>query len=308
MATRRLSTAKARQVVREIAAQTFGTKPSRIEEQGGGLTNWVFAVEHDATHYVVRLNPNPAKLNSFLKEQWASFRARRAGVPVPEILRVGNDPLPYLIQLKAPGQPATSHPERCAILRELGRYAVRIHSIRTHGFGATFDWSHDQLSSNSDWPEYLKNELRLEKKLSILKRRRMASQDKLDRIRTALESVGSTHPTPALNHGDLRLKNILVNDKGRIVAIIDWENCVSNLAPQWDLAIALHDLSIDGKDAFVTGYGIGTRRLCSMAPVIKALNLVNYAPVVERLYVKKESEKLERYRARLAGALDLNSI
>jgi hypothetical protein len=29
---------------------------------------------------------------------------------------------------------------------------------------------------------------------------------------------------------------------------------------------------------------------------------------VERLYAKKEWEKLERYRARLAGALDLNAI
>jgi aminoglycoside phosphotransferase (APT) family kinase protein len=255
--SRGLSTAKAGQVVEDIIVQTFGSKPARIEEQGGGLTNWVFALEHDGAHYVVRLNPDRAKLNSFLKEQWASSGARHAGVPIPEILRVGNDPLPYLIQLKAPGQPATSHPEHSAILRELGRYAVRIHSIRTHGFGATFDWSHDQLSSNSDWPEYLKNELRLEKQLSILKRRRMASEDKLDRIRTTLELVGSKHPKPALNHGDLRCKNVLVDDKARMVAITDWENCVSNLAPQWDLAIALHDLYVDGKDAFLTGYGIG---------------------------------------------------
>jgi aminoglycoside phosphotransferase (APT) family kinase protein len=196
MAARGLSTAKARQLVREIVAQTFGTKPSRVEEQGGGLTNWAFAAGHDGTHYVVRFNPDPAKLNSFLKEQWASVRTRRAGVPVPEMLRVGNDPFPYLIQFKAPGQPATSHPERCAILRELGRYAVRIHSIRTHGFGATFDWSHDQLSSNSDWSEYLKNELGLQKHRSILKQRCMASQDKLDRIRDTLVSVGRKHPKP----------------------------------------------------------------------------------------------------------------
>jgi len=35
---------------------------------------------------------------------------------------------------------------------------------------------------------------------------------------------------------------------------------------------------------------------------------VNYAPVIEHLYAKRERAKLERYRARLAGALDLYSL
>src|SRR5258708_25992541 len=109
---RGLSTARVLQAVRKIAAQTFGGKAPRIEEQGGGLTNHVFAVEYDGAEYVVRLNPDRAKLDSFLKEQWAASRARRAGVPVPEILQVGNDPFPYLIQVKVAGQPATLHPER----------------------------------------------------------------------------------------------------------------------------------------------------------------------------------------------------
>ena len=76
-----LSTTKARQVVREIVTKEFGAKPVRIKEQGGGLTNWVFVVEYDRAKYVVRLNPDRAKLNSFLKEQWAESKARRAGVP-----------------------------------------------------------------------------------------------------------------------------------------------------------------------------------------------------------------------------------
>jgi aminoglycoside phosphotransferase (APT) family kinase protein len=305
---RGLSTAGARQAVREIVVKLFGGKPARIEEQSGGLTNHVFAVEYDGAGYVVRLNPDRAKLDSFLKEQWATSRANRAGVPVPEILQVGNDPFPYLIQVKAAGQPAATHPERLPILRALGRYARRINSIRTHGFGGTFDWSQHRLSSNGSWPEFLQNELHLEKALSILKRRRMASDDKIRKIRTILESLENKQPKPVLNHGDLRLKNVLVDDKGRIVAIIDWENCVSNAAPEWEFSIALHDLSIDEKDAFLAGYGITPRRLCSIAPLVKALNLVNYAPVVERLYHKRESAELARYRARLSGALDLYSL
>jgi hygromycin-B 4-O-kinase len=82
-------------IVRRIIAHHFGSKPRRIDRQTGGLSNLVFAVEHDAGELIVRLNPHQAKLNPFLKEQWAAARAREAGVPVAEILEVGNDPLPY---------------------------------------------------------------------------------------------------------------------------------------------------------------------------------------------------------------------
>jgi hypothetical protein len=41
----------------------------------------------------VRVNPNPEKLGAFLKEQLATARASEAGVPVPEILKVGSEPI-----------------------------------------------------------------------------------------------------------------------------------------------------------------------------------------------------------------------
>ena len=35
-----------------------------------------------------------------------------------------------------------------------------------------------------------------------------------------------------------------------------WEFCSSNVAPYWDLSLALHDLSIDAKQASLGGYGV----------------------------------------------------
>lgn len=58
------------------------------------------------------------------------------------------------------------------------------------------------------------------------------------------------------NHGDLRMKNVLVDQDGGICAILDWEKCMSIVAPHWELALALHDLSIDEKQAFLAGYGL----------------------------------------------------
>ena len=50
------------------------------------------------------------------------------------------------------------------------------------------------------------------------------------------------------------MKNVIVNEAGEIKAILDWEDCSSNCAPYWDFSIALHDLSIDGKQKFLEGY------------------------------------------------------
>lgn len=303
-----ISPARAAAAVSQIMLHHFGARPARLEPQHGGLSNLVFSVRHKRSGYIVRLNSDPAKLHPFLKEQWACAEARRAGVPVPDILEVGSDPLPYMIQAKSRGEPATDHSERLRVLCDLGRYAARIHSIRTHGFGATFDWSHNHLSTNARWPDFLRDELHLEERLALLNRYRMASAEKLNRLRRALRRLPGARRSPALNHGDLRLKNVLVDDKGRILTILDWENCISAPAPEWDLSIALHDLSIDEKESFLKGYGLRPDRLRAISPILQALNLVNYAPKVSRLAARKETAELARYRARLSGALDLYSL
>ncbi len=41
---------------------------------------------------------------------------------------------------------------------------------------------------------------------------------------------------------------------------------------------------------------------------MKAFNIVNYAPEIERIAEAKDATRLERYRTRLSGALDLYSL
>ncbi len=63
----------------------------------------------------------------------------------------------------------------------------------------------------------------------------------------------------------MRLKNVVVDDRGTITAVIDWEFCTSNLAPYWDLSVALHDLSIDAKQQFLVGYGLRDSKVREIA-------------------------------------------
>jgi hygromycin-B 4-O-kinase len=99
-----------------------------------------------------------------------------------------------------------------------------------------------------------------------------------------------------------------VNTAGEICVILDWEDCISSLAPEWELSLALHDLSIDEKQEFLRGYGMRPKEVSAIAPAIKAINIINYAAEVERLSAKKNKTELESCRVRLSGVLDLYSF
>jgi aminoglycoside phosphotransferase (APT) family kinase protein len=301
---------QARAMAHQLITHHFGDKLTQISPQPGGLSNFVFLVKHTEGDFIVRISPDPPKLNAFIKEQWAMRKARDVGVPTAEVLEVGNDvaPLPYMISRKVVGQEATFHPSRMQIIHELGRYTALINSIPTSGFGGTFDWSSNQLSRNETWQEFLDKELQVQARLELMEKHRILSPALVTKIRSTLGGVGGVSLRPALNHGDIRLKNVIVDGDGLITAIIDWEHCMSNIAPAWELSLALHDLAVDEKEEFLKGYGLSESDIADLAPVMKALNLINYAPEIERALDSDNTAQLERYRTRLSGALDLYSF
>ena len=302
-----LDAKQARRMAHEVLTHLLGGKPKRLEPLGGGLTNFVFEARHAEGDMVVRLSANPAKVKEYLKEQWAMARAREQGVPVPEVLEVGTEPIPfpYMVSRKVAGTEGTHHPERVRVLREMGRCARLIHAVPTHGFGHTFDWSENRLSRKETWADYLGREFRSEQRLAVLEQHEMLSKHALKALCKTLENIESWDPAPVLNHGDLRLKNVIVGAEGEIAALLDWEFCTSNAAPYWDLSLALHDLSLDAKKEFLAGYGMTPRELLDAAPELRAFNVLNYAAVVERAAKEEDGPTLDRLRTRLKGGLDL---
>ncbi len=301
---------KAKAFARKVIEHHFGTKPNRLAAKGGGLTNFVFEASHDKGDFIVRLSPVPAKINDFQKEQWASAKAREAGVPAAEILEVGTEvvPLPYMIAHKVRGSEATHHPERMRILHDMGRLTARIHSIRTNGYGNSFDWSRNQLSRRETWEQYLRTELQVDQRLEKLAKHKVVSGAQVRALQEVFAEVERMEGPSVLHHGDMRLKNVIVDGGGEIISVIDWENCISSLGPFWDLSLALHDLSIDAKEAFVAGYGMNGEELREIAPVLKAFNIVNYWEAVEKAASENDAESLQRYRLRMSGALDLYCV
>lgn len=302
------------ETARTILEHHFGKFDAEIEEVSGGLANFTYKASIGGAAYVVRIGEEQSKLQYFLKEQWAATKVREARVPVPNILEVGNEAskFPYMIVEWVDGIPATVWPDRIGVVEEMGEYAALIHSIETSGYGHVFDWSSNQLSRNDSWRDYLMHELEISERIELFERYRIFGDEGTARLRSAAKEVMNWSHKPCLNHGDLRLKNVIVDEKGRICAILDWETCVSSVAPYWDMSIALHDLSIDEKDAFIEGYGLSRQEYRNRALGIKFFNIMNYAPVLQAALEEKKEESrkeaVETVKARLRGDLDLYSL
>lgn len=285
----------------------FGKKSEKIDYKTTGLTNYVFEVKVPDGEFIIRVSTSPEKIKNFFKEQWVIDRVRKEGLPVAEIIKVGSDIIdaPYMVQKKLQGQVALYHPEKKKILQKMGEYTCLINSIPTTAYGNVFDWSSERLSKNFTWAAFLDNEIECNERLQVLERNKMMSTNALEKLRNNLERIEDLNLPTVLNHGDMRRKNVLVDEKGTIKAIIDWEEACSNIAPYWDFSIALHDLSIDDKQFFLEGYGIEPKEYAKIYETIISFNLINYAPIIDELAKKNDEINLEYYRLRLSGYLDL---
>ena len=297
-----------RRLAKRIVEQHFGQPPARIVYKRSGLSNFVFAVNHVEGQFVVRISPEPEKIKAFQKELWATQKVREVGVPSPEVLVVGTvGSEPYMITRRVTGAEATHHPRRSHIVHEMGRYAQVINSIRTTNFGANSDWTTNE-PQHSTWAEYLDKEWDVERRLSVFAEHKMLSSRQLQKLKKIIDDTRPARLEPSLNHGDLRLKNVIVDDDGEITAILDWEDCLSTIAPHWELSISLHDLTIDEKHLFIEGYGLDFKQVEEMSPLIKAFNIINYANAIAQAAETGDHKTLADFRLRLSGALDLYSL
>lgn len=298
-----------RQLANEIIEKHFGKPPQRIVYRRSGRTNYVFAVNHVEGQFVVRISPDSNRIEAFKKELWATQKVREAGVPSTEVLIVDQDEdsEPYMITRRVTGLEATHYPQRDRIIHEMGRYANIINSIATKGFGAHFDWTNNGFKCRT-WGDYLDNEWEFEKRLQLFTTHKILSQRAVTRLRNTISETGTLRIKPSLSHADLRLKNVMVDDDGEIAAIIDWEECLSTIAPQFELSISLHDLSIDEKHMFIDGYGLDSEAMAPMAELIRAINIINYSDAIERAVEVRDHKMLAEFKLRLSGGLDLYSL
>ena len=211
--------------VRELLAEALGEDPGAIglTPIPGGASRETWLVRGERGHWVLRRDPEGSVSLVPIRDEFALItRAREAGVPVPEPLALehaggrlgtagmlmsfaeGTSVAPRILR-----KPAFETARSC-LTPQLGEALARVHSIDTEDLvgvlpGAGIDPALEEIA---EW----------ERQLDEI-------GEALPAAELGLRWLRANAPDPAephLVHGDFRLGNFIVNEKG-LTAVIDWE-------------------------------------------------------------------------------------
>lgn len=264
-----------------IASDFLNQLPVKITPLiGKGSVNKVFIAEAGNTKVVVRMSERAEALDEYEKEAWCIANAAARGVRVPSVLTIGRyKSNAYLIQSHVAGDEGrVSRVPRQDIWRELGKYSKKIHSIEVSGFGLKLS-DITQGDARTSWLRYL--DYNIESlteddeliKLNVLTK----AQSKI--IKTIFADLKKREFIFGLNHGDISLKNTIVDEQGR-VNLLDWGSAEGSLVPHHDLIqlLKMNMLENDPHDedvkAFLGGYGIAQAEFEQMLPELERLLLL----------------------------------
>jgi aminoglycoside phosphotransferase (APT) family kinase protein len=247
---------------------------------GRGSVNKVFIVEAPNTKLVIRINDQKESLQEYTKEAWCIDKAAVSGVPVATVIDVGViEEHAYMVQAFIAGDEGRdSQLPRSHIWRQLGRYARLIHSIEVAGFGLQLQ-DLTQGDSRESWLEYLNYNIESLNENDKLIKLKVVTQSQSSIIRAIFEDLKRVPFNFGLNHGDLSLKNVIVDESGK-VNLLDWGSAEASIVPHHDLIqmLKMNMLENDPDDAaiqsFLNGYGISQFEFEQMRLTLESLLLL----------------------------------
>ncbi len=247
---------------------------------GKGSVNKVFIVEAPNTKLVVRIGDQNESLQEYRKEVWCIDKAAVRGVPVPPVLDVGViEEHAYMIQAYCSGDEGRdSKFPRSRIWHQLGRYARLIHSVEVAGFGLTLQ---DLTEGNSreSWLEYLNYNIESLNENDELIKLKVVTQSQSRVIRAIFEDLKRKAFSFGLNHGDLSLKNVIVDESGK-VTLLDWGSAEAGIVPHHEIIqmLKMNMLENDPDGAaiqsFLDGYGISQSEFEQTGSTLESLLLL----------------------------------
>jgi aminoglycoside phosphotransferase (APT) family kinase protein len=244
---------------------------------GKGSVNQVFIVEAVNHKVVVRMSDRGEALDEYAKEAWCMEQAAARGVPVASVISVGRrEGSAYLVQSYIAGDEGRDSPApKLSIWRELGRYARLIHSIDVAGFGLRLS-EITQGDARQSWLRYLEYNIESLTENDPLIKLKVLTPLQSKFIREVFADLKGREFTFGLNHGDISLKNTIVDVGGR-VNLLDWGSAEAAIVPHHDLIQMLKMNMLEGDPdgeeirAFLDGYGISPTELERMMPELESL-------------------------------------
>ncbi|OGM11393.1 hypothetical protein A2Z22_01255 [Candidatus Woesebacteria bacterium RBG_16_34_12] len=226
------------EVVENAVVEATGSELKSSKRIIAGEANEVYDVKTEGGNLIVRISRSGE--NRFIPEKWAIEKARRVGVPAPEILLItkGKDKgkrIYVSVETKLPGVPlgqlietkSLSEAETKRIVQNAGGMLAKIHSIIPKKFGRLHRTG---IGKYNTWVSYMLSPLE-EEQIEALKKsavKNSITTGDIDKALQILKDQRSVYQgiTPHLLHGDFGPKHILV-ESGKISGILDFENVKS---------------------------------------------------------------------------------
>jgi len=269
------------QLVSSISSSFLNDRQIRVVPiLGRGSVNKVFTVEATNTKIVVRLGDNNESLEEYRKEAWCIDKAAARSVPVATVLDVGVfEEHAYIIQAYIAGDEGRdSLFPRSHIWRQLGTYARLIHSIEIAGFGLKLS-DLTQGDSRESWLKYVNYNIESLNENDELIKLKLVTQSQSRIIRGIFEDLKGKAFNFGLNHGDLSLKNVIVDESGK-ANLLDWGSAEASIVPHHDLIQMLKMNMLENEpetheiQSFLDGYGISQSEFERMTPTLESLLLL----------------------------------
>ncbi|HVE57318.1 MAG TPA: aminoglycoside phosphotransferase family protein [Pyrinomonadaceae bacterium] len=302
---------KETETILKIISDEFAELPLKISPLiDKGFVNKVFLVETEIFKFIFRTND----LNSFdeyEKERWAANRAIRKNIPTPQILKTGiYENQAFSIQKYVEGIEGRDFSgDKKIIWKKLGEYAKQIHTIKIGGFGLKLR-DMTEGGSKSSWLKYLDYNIESLTDDDELLKLGVLTRKKSKIIRNIFENLKLSSFEFGLNHGDLSLKNTIVDNAG-MIHLLDWGSAEASIVPHHDL-IQLLKVNMQENDpddseikAFLEGYGILRDEYEKMLPDLKSLSIlrafdklrwaIDWKIPALKDYVSQAKETVEKY-------------
>jgi aminoglycoside phosphotransferase (APT) family kinase protein len=268
---------------------------------GKGSVNKVFVVETVNHKVVVRMSDRGEASDEYAKEAWCIERAAASGVPVPSVISVGRcEENAYIVQTYVAGDEGRDSPApfKPGIWRELGKYARLIHSIGVSGLGLKLsEITHGD--ARKSWLRYLDYNIESLTEDDPLIKLKVLTRPQSKVVKAIFADLKGHEFTFGLNHGDISLKNTIVDTSGRVV-LLDWGSAEAGIVPHHDLIQMLkmnmleNDPDHEALRVFLDGYGISQAEFERMMPELESLLLLRAFDKL-RWAIDWNAEELDRY-------------
>lgn len=241
----------------QIAEDALGIKVKRTEEpQHQGYENIVHILVADEGKFVFRTNPDEKDTLRYQKEKWCMETASKAGIPVPDILKIGSaDGHPYMLMSFIGGTHGANSPKIDLIWSKIGEYAHKIHDIKPLGYGGDMN---SPGSFGDGWLRYVDYNMQSLTHDDKLLKLGYISSEESTLLKDVFAELKNTRFQFGLTHYDLAPKNTIITDEHEVY-LIDWGSAGVFIVPHADIAEIKDEFAADDSPefrSFLEGYGL----------------------------------------------------